>query len=167
MTSNARRVSPWPLTLVSFLGQSFLPFKVSFASFLPFSTSGAGPGYIYRAICSDDAFDGEGGIGGVRKLVQIDSSELMLQEGEEIPVEGSHRCETYRLNADEEKKLPFPNGTFDLVMSSQALHWVNDLPGLLTEVNVRDPAKIVAAVSSKHFCESHNDCAFWNAYREF
>jgi len=96
---------------------------------------GAGPGYIYKAICSDDAFDGEGGIGGVRKLVQIDSSELMLKEGEEIPVEGSHRCETYRLNADEEKKLPFPNGTFDLVMSSQALHWVNDLPGLLTEVN--------------------------------
>jgi len=30
--------------------------------------------------------------------------------------------------------LPFPDGTFDLVMSSVALHWVNDLPYLFQEV---------------------------------
>eukprot|EP00934_Nitzschia_sp_Nitz4_P005430 Nitzschia sp. Nitz4//scaffold57_size113557//50567//51728//NITZ4_003991-RA/size113557-augustus-gene-0.171-mRNA-1//1//CDS//3329554846//5420//frame0 len=95
---------------------------------------GAGPGFIHRAICSDDAFDGEGGIGGVRKLVQMDSSVESLHRDEDIPVEGVHRCDSYRLHADEEGKLPFPDGTFDLVLSCQALHWVNDLPGLFMEV---------------------------------
>jgi SAM-dependent methyltransferase len=84
----------------------------------------------------DDAFDGEGGIGGVRKLVQLDSSEELLERDKDVPIEGSHRCESFRLHADEEDKLPFPDGTFDLVMSSQSLHWVNDLPGLFKEVMV-------------------------------
>lgn len=95
---------------------------------------GAGPGYIHQAICSDDAFVGEGGIGGVRKLVQIDSSDALLHRDEYDQVKGSHRCDTYRLQADEEGRLPFPDGTFDLVLSSQAMHWINDLPGLFKEV---------------------------------
>lgn len=97
---------------------------------------GAGPGYIHQAICSDDAFEGEGGIGGVRKLVQIDSSDLLLHRDEYEQVKGGHRCDTYRLHADEEGRLPFPDGTFDLVLSSQAMHWINDLPGLFKEVKV-------------------------------
>jgi ubiquinone/menaquinone biosynthesis C-methylase UbiE len=95
---------------------------------------GAGPGYIHQAVCSDDAFDGEGGIGGIRKLVQLDVSEEMLNRDKDIEVEGSHRCESYRLTADEESSLPFPDGTFDLVLSSQSIHWVNDLPNLFKEV---------------------------------
>jgi len=101
---------------------------------------GSGPGYVHRAICSDDAFDGPGGIGGVRKLVQLDSSEAMLNrdvglggEDDADAFDGSDRCSTYRLRADEEAKLPFPDGTFDLVLSSASIHWVNDLPGLLAE----------------------------------
>jgi len=99
---------------------------------------GAGPGYIHQAICSDDAFVGQGGIGGVRKLVQIDSSDMLLHRDEYEQVQGGHRCDTYRLHADEEGRLPFPNGTFDLVLSSQDMHWVNDLPGLFKEVKVRN-----------------------------
>jgi SAM-dependent methyltransferase len=98
---------------------------------------GAGSGYIYQAICSDDAFGGQGGIGGVRKLVQLDSSEVFLRRDEHEALDGSHRCDTYRLHADEEGTLPFPDGTFDLVLSSQSMHWVNDLPGLFREVKVR------------------------------
>mmetsp|Transcript_26759 Transcript_26759/g.58043 ORF Transcript_26759/g.58043 Transcript_26759/m.58043 type:complete len:458 (+) Transcript_26759:206-1579(+) len=103
---------------------------------------GSGPGYIHRAICADDAFDGPGGIGGVRKLVQLDSSNEMLNRdvgsdhvnGDHADsFDGSDRCSTYRLNADEESKLPFPDGTFDLVLSSASIHWVNNLPGLLSE----------------------------------
>lgn len=60
----------------------------------------------------------------------------MLHRDADLPLEGSHRCQTYRLHADEEEKLPFPDGTFDLVMSSQSLHWVNDLPGLFKEAKV-------------------------------
>mmetsp|Transcript_19160 Transcript_19160/g.53374 ORF Transcript_19160/g.53374 Transcript_19160/m.53374 type:complete len:438 (-) Transcript_19160:24-1337(-) len=105
---------------------------------------GAGEGHIYRAICSDDAFEGEGGIGGVRKMVLLDSSAGMLgldnndnhiDNNDNETIEGSHRCDAYKLHADEEDKLPFPDGTFDLVMSSQAIHWINDLPGLFREVH--------------------------------
>jgi len=95
---------------------------------------GAGPGHIYRAICSDDAFEGQGGIGGVRKMVMLDSSDGMLNLNQDNEIEGYHRCDSYRLHVDEEDTLPFPDGTFDLVMSSQSIHWVNDLPKLFQEV---------------------------------
>jgi len=95
---------------------------------------GAGSGILHRLVCSDDAIEGEGGIGGIRKLVQLDSSSLMLHRDEDIPVEGKERCGTYRLNADEESKLPFPDGTFDLVISSVSLHWVNELPRLFADI---------------------------------
>jgi NADH dehydrogenase [ubiquinone] 1 alpha subcomplex assembly factor 5 len=95
---------------------------------------GAGSGTLHQLICSDDAFDGVGGIGGVRKLVQLDSSAEMLLRDEGMPVEGCDRCGTYRMVADEECKLPFPDGTFDLVISSIALHWVNELPALFSEI---------------------------------
>ena len=95
---------------------------------------GAGPGYIHRSICAEEALQGEGGIGGVRKLVQLDSSPLMLHRDEHIPVKGGNLCSSYRLAADEEEKFPFPDGTFDLVISSTSLHWVNDLPGVFREV---------------------------------
>lgn len=36
--------------------------------------------------------------------------------------------------AADEEALPFRDGTFDLVLSSLALHWVNDLPGALAQI---------------------------------
>ena len=97
---------------------------------------GSGAGHVYRAICSDDSLDGIGGIGGIRKLVQMDSNEDMLRRDERSGhvVEGKERCDTYRMVADEEDILQFPDGTFDLVISSMALHRVNDLPKLFSEV---------------------------------
>uniref|UniRef100_A0A7S1BZ18 Methyltransferase type 11 domain-containing protein n=1 Tax=Corethron hystrix TaxID=216773 RepID=A0A7S1BZ18_9STRA len=122
---------------------------------------GSGCGHIYRAICRDDALsleeeekDGSndiskaderfsGGVGGVRRLVQVDSCELVLRRDEEesesnvSTEEEQNRCATYRMVHDEELadggKLPFPDGTFDLVISSGSLHWVNDLPGVMAE----------------------------------
>jgi NADH dehydrogenase [ubiquinone] 1 alpha subcomplex assembly factor 5 len=96
---------------------------------------GAGAGYIYRAICTEDAIQegASGGIGGVRKLVQLDSSEQMLHRDNESVVPGGERCDSYQLVADEECVLPFPDGTFDLVISSASLHWVNDLPMVFSE----------------------------------
>jgi NADH dehydrogenase [ubiquinone] 1 alpha subcomplex assembly factor 5 len=116
------------------------PSSSSFSERFPLALDiGSGSGYIYQAICSDDAFVGDGGIGGVRKLVQLDSSDLLLHrdEREAAALEGAHRCDTYRLHSDEEGTLPFPDGTFDLVLSSQSMQWVNDLPGLFKEVRVR------------------------------
>jgi len=100
---------------------------------------GSGPGYIYKEIVKDDGFDGSGGIGGVRKIVMIDSSEEMLHrdEGQLLSMtdEMKGRCSLYRLVADEEGPLTqFPDGTFDLVLSAGAMHSVNDLPGLWREI---------------------------------
>jgi len=35
----------------------------------------------------------------------------------------------------DEESLPFAPNSFDLVLSSLSLHWINDLPGVLTQIN--------------------------------
>lgn len=110
---------------------------------------GSGPGFIRRALCEgfDDENDdnnnnneseelGEGAIGGVRKLVQLEASGDWLHRDDDRVVPGGRRCEPYRLLCDEDPgtaRWPFPDGTFDLVVSSGSLHWVNDLPALFSE----------------------------------
>lgn len=60
---------------------------------------------------------------GIRTLVQADLSAALL-----TPAAG------LRVVADEEF-LPFAENSFDLVMSAGSLHWVNDLPGTLVQIN--------------------------------
>ena len=101
---------------------------------------GSGCGFLYDEISKDDGYP-MGGIGGVRKLVMMDSSHDVLHYDDGSTdnaiekEEKSKRCSTYKLVGDEEKKLPFPDGTFDLVLSSTSMHWVNDLPKLWKEIN--------------------------------
>mmetsp|Transcript_7317 Transcript_7317/g.9305 ORF Transcript_7317/g.9305 Transcript_7317/m.9305 type:complete len:411 (-) Transcript_7317:40-1272(-) len=98
--------------------------------------------FLYKEIVQDDGYP-MGGIGGIRKLVMMDSlhssnnqnndsnnnDQAMKYTKEEV-----ERCSTYKLKADEEQPLPFPNDTFDLVLSSTSMHWVNDLPQLWKEI---------------------------------
>jgi NADH dehydrogenase [ubiquinone] 1 alpha subcomplex assembly factor 5 len=99
-----------------------------------------------------------GGRGGIRKLVQMDACAAMLHR-DELFAEDVERstssngdynsnhnttiCETYKLVNDfdggsgsgsNNTPLPFPDATFDLVISSMAFHWVNNLPKLLSEI---------------------------------
>lgn len=62
------------------------------------------------------------GRAGIERLVQCDPSEAMVR-----------RASGLRLVADEEM-LPFAAGSVDLFVSCLALHWVNDLPGLLLQI---------------------------------
>ena len=45
--------------------------------------------------------------------------------------------------------LPYEPGTFDLVMSSYSLHWINDLPSVLTQINhvLKPDAPFIAAMA--------------------
>lgn len=125
---------------------------------------GAGAGFVHEAIIDGcgDGFDEEdellldgggagenvqySGRGGVRKLVQLDSCSAMLHRDDHASSNTDDEssaaassttktiCETYKLVAEEEGPFPFPDGTFDLVISSMAFHWTNDLPRLLTEI---------------------------------
>ncbi|XP_067441773.1 arginine-hydroxylase NDUFAF5, mitochondrial [Thunnus thynnus] len=64
----------------------------------------------------------------VERLFLTDISETTLKQRRqsEIP--------THCVLADEEF-LPFKENTFDLVMSSLSLHWINDLPGALKQIH--------------------------------
>lgn len=95
---------------------------------------GANTGNILSSLRSND--DSSSHIAGIRELHMIDSSNCMLFRDESIwsvkhkivptviahvaPIEGS--------------PLPFQDSSLDLVLSSMSLHWVNDLPGLFSEV---------------------------------
>ncbi len=64
------------------------------------------------------------GRGGVQTVVQAELSQTMAQ----LAGKNGHAT----VVADEEA-LPFAPGSFDLVLSNLALHWVNDLPGALIQ----------------------------------
>ncbi|MDR3437970.1 MAG: methyltransferase domain-containing protein [Telmatospirillum sp.] len=63
------------------------------------------------------------GRGGIEHLTECDLSMAMVR-----------RAGGLALVADEEA-LPFGPKTFDLVMSNLSLHWVNDLPGCLRQID--------------------------------
>jgi len=86
---------------------------------------GAGAGSIYSHICSYEAIPV-----GLEELVQYDSSREMLHR-DPLPVDS--RLKTERICGSDDK-LPFANDTFDAVLSSLTLGWINDLPGALLEI---------------------------------
>jgi len=76
--------------------------------------------------------------------VQLESSVDMLHRDDDgtgtndrgggEKTEEEQRCGTYRLQGNKEGPLPFSDGTFDLIISSAALDWVNSHPRLLLEI---------------------------------
>lgn len=66
-------------------------------------------------------------------LLAVDSSGTMLYRDAELPFNGAINM-TREVLADEET-LPFEANTFDLVLSSLSMHWINDLPGVLAQIN--------------------------------
>lgn len=62
-----------------------------------------------------------------------DSSHAQLHRDAGGPLDAQLSI-TRQILVDEES-LPWGPGTFDLVLSSLSLHWINDLPGVLTQIN--------------------------------
>ncbi|NXN98041.1 NDUF5 hydroxylase, partial [Rhinopomastus cyanomelas] len=79
---------------------------------------GSGRGYIAQHLNKET----------VEKLVQVDIAENALKNAVESEIP------TVSIVADEEF-LPFKEDTFDLVLSSLSLHWVNDLPKAFREIH--------------------------------
>ncbi|KAK5926033.1 hypothetical protein CgunFtcFv8_021637 [Champsocephalus gunnari] len=64
----------------------------------------------------------------VERLFLTDISEKALKQTRQTEIPTQH------VLADEEF-LPFKENTFDLVVSSLSLHWINDLPGALRQIH--------------------------------
>lgn len=70
----------------------------------------------------------------ITELVAADASRAQLHRDAGLPFNNGGLAITRQVLADEES-LPYAAGSFDLVLSSMSLHWVNDLPGVLAQIN--------------------------------
>ncbi|KAI0008391.1 S-adenosyl-L-methionine-dependent methyltransferase [Xylariaceae sp. FL0662B] len=69
----------------------------------------------------------------VDHLLAVDSSAAQLYRDADLAFNG--RINMSREVLADEETLPFAPDTFDLVLSASSLHWINDLPGVLAQVN--------------------------------
>lgn len=71
------------------------------------------------------------GRGGVEKLITMDISHDMIKKSMDL-APSSSKLENHYVVGDEEY-LPFKEGSLDLIISALGIHWVNDLPGAMTQ----------------------------------
>lgn len=101
---------------------------------------GSGPGNIENILCDKNTPDSELIKSRLKKITMLDSSSKMLyrdSDPEKFPFNKELNLE--RVVGDEEFLLdgdgkPYEANTFDAVISSMSLHWINDLPGILTRI---------------------------------
>lgn len=66
-------------------------------------------------------------------LTAVDSSRALLYRDADLPY--NQEINLTRQVLEDEERLPFEADTFDAVMSSLSMHWINDLPSLLAQIN--------------------------------
>ncbi|KAI5462245.1 S-adenosyl-L-methionine-dependent methyltransferase [Mariannaea sp. PMI_226] len=69
----------------------------------------------------------------ITELVAAESSKSLLYR--DVDEDFNKHLNITRQVIDDEESVPFAPNSFDLVMSSLSLHWINDLPGVLSQIN--------------------------------
>ncbi|KAF1816112.1 S-adenosyl-L-methionine-dependent methyltransferase [Eremomyces bilateralis CBS 781.70] len=69
----------------------------------------------------------------IKHLVAAESSASMLYRDDSLPF--NSEISITRDVLQDEESLPYPANTFDAVLSASSLHWINDLPSVLTQIN--------------------------------
>ncbi|PFH57506.1 hypothetical protein XA68_14989 [Ophiocordyceps unilateralis] len=69
----------------------------------------------------------------IGELVAVDSSETLLYR--DADDEFNSKLSITRQVLEDDESIPFEAQSFDLVLSSLSLHWINDLPGILSQIN--------------------------------
>lgn len=67
------------------------------------------------------------------RLTAADSSAKMLHRDVDLPF--NKEVNLVREVLVDEEQLPYEANTFDAVMSSLSMHWINDLPSVLAQIN--------------------------------
>ena len=68
-------------------------------------------------------------------LTSADSSPTLLHRDASLPFNSLLPSHTRTTLDSSDKPLPFESDSFNAVLSSLSLHWVNDLPGMLSQIN--------------------------------
>lgn len=71
----------------------------------------------------------------IGELVAADSSRTMLYRDADMAFNDLLPITREVLSDEEDAPLPWEPASFDMVLSSLSLHWINDLPGVLTTIN--------------------------------
>ncbi|KAK1834644.1 hypothetical protein QBC39DRAFT_277028 [Podospora conica] len=71
----------------------------------------------------------------ISELVCADSSATLLNRDADLPFNRDPNMTVTRHMLEDEESLPFEPASFDMVLSSMSLHWINDLPGVLAQIN--------------------------------
>ena len=69
----------------------------------------------------------------INHLVCADTSHAMLHRDADLPF--NTQISLSRDVLQHPEHLPYPPESFDLVLSSLSMHWINDLPSVLTQIN--------------------------------
>ncbi|KAH8600895.1 S-adenosyl-L-methionine-dependent methyltransferase [Bisporella sp. PMI_857] len=69
----------------------------------------------------------------ISQLTAADSSRTMLYRDEDLPF--NQEINLTRDVLDDEEALPYEANTFDAVLSSLSMHWINDLPSVLSQIS--------------------------------
>ena len=85
--------------------------------------------HVFREMVAKNEFNVDRGIGGIRKLT-------MCNMFSQIPPETTNNdlIESENIILDEEDLSQFAPASYDMIISSMAFHWINDLPATLQHV---------------------------------
>jgi NADH dehydrogenase [ubiquinone] 1 alpha subcomplex assembly factor 5 len=69
----------------------------------------------------------------LQELTAADSSHLLLHRDSSLPF--NTQIDVTRDTIQDEEYLPYEENTFDAVLSSLSMHWINNLPSVLMQIN--------------------------------
>ncbi|OQE20053.1 hypothetical protein PENSTE_c014G05895 [Penicillium steckii] len=82
----------------------------------------------------------------ISKLTCVETSKALLHRDEDMPF--NKDIDIHREVIPDLETLPYQPNTFDAVLSSLSIHWINDLPALLNQINtiLKPDAPFIAAM---------------------
>ncbi|KAI5288709.1 hypothetical protein KEM54_004983, partial [Ascosphaera aggregata] len=71
----------------------------------------------------------------IKRLTCVDDSEAMLYRDKDLPFNSQTQMSIIRQVLPSLECLPYKPESFDAVLSSLSMHWTNDLPSVLSQIN--------------------------------